>query len=78
MSAHLSSLATVSLPRRAPHLPLVLRRLWTEFRQAYVLALRAERSRGDLRRLDERMLADIGITRAQAKAEAARTPWQVP
>jgi uncharacterized protein YjiS (DUF1127 family) len=76
MSAHLSPLpATTGL---APQLPLALRRAWAEFRRAYLVALRAERSRGDLRRLDDRMLADIGISRIQAKAEANRTPWQVP
>jgi uncharacterized protein YjiS (DUF1127 family) len=79
MSAHLSPLpATAGLARTAPRLPHALRALWADFRRAYVLALRAEMSRGDLRRMDDRMLADIGITRAQAKAEADRVPWQVP
>jgi uncharacterized protein YjiS (DUF1127 family) len=78
MSAHLSPLPATALARPHSPLPLALSRLWAEFLQAYAVALRAERSRGDLRRLDDRMLEDIGITRAQAKAEADRVPWQVP
>jgi uncharacterized protein YjiS (DUF1127 family) len=31
-----------------------------------------------LDRLDSRMLADIGLDCTQARAEAARTPWDVP
>lgn len=31
-----------------------------------------------LQRLDDRMLADIGITPEVAAREAARTPWDVP
>jgi len=36
------------------------------------------RQRRDLGRLDDRALRDIGITRAQATAEAARPIWDVP
>ncbi len=39
-------------------------------------ALHRQRSR--LAHLDDRMLRDIGITRAQAAAEAARPTWDVP
>jgi uncharacterized protein YjiS (DUF1127 family) len=34
-----------------------------------------ETSRRNLRRLDDHMLSDIGITRAQAQFEADRRPW---
>ncbi len=42
---------------------------------AFGLALRHAVTRRELAELDERMLADIGITRSEAMAEAARTPW---
>lgn len=36
------------------------------------------RQRDQLRRLDSRALEDIGLTRADAEAEAARPIWDVP
>ncbi len=42
------------------------------------LALRARAQRDSLRRLDDRMLDDIGVTRAEAAAEIARPLWDVP
>lgn len=73
MSAHLSPTRPATLATQ----PLVamLRDAWRDFRRAYTIALRAEASRHHLRRLDDRMLADIGITRAQARSEADRKPW---
>ncbi len=35
-------------------------------------------SRARLADLDDAMLADIGLTRGQAQAEAARPIWEVP
>ncbi len=35
------------------------------------------RQRHDLRRLDDRLLADIGVSRAAAAHEAAKRPWEV-
>ena len=35
------------------------------------------RQRHDLRRLDDRLLADIGVSRAAAAREAAKLPWAV-
>ena len=35
------------------------------------------RQRHDLRRLDDRLLADIGVSRAAAAREAAKLPWEV-
>lgn len=50
-------------PRRAPLLPR-LTALW--------------RQRRDLARLDDRALEDIGLSRAQADAEARRPIWDAP
>jgi uncharacterized protein YjiS (DUF1127 family) len=36
------------------------------------------RSRRDLRRLDDHLLRDIGLTRHEAETEAARAPWDAP
>lgn len=36
------------------------------------------RQRRDLESLDARMLSDIGVTQAEAKAEASRKLWDVP
>jgi uncharacterized protein YjiS (DUF1127 family) len=36
------------------------------------------RTRAALRSLDDRMLRDIGVSRAQADSEAARPVWDVP
>jgi uncharacterized protein YjiS (DUF1127 family) len=35
-------------------------------------------SRRALRRLDEHLLRDIGLTRHEAEAEASRMPWDPP
>jgi uncharacterized protein YjiS (DUF1127 family) len=40
--------------------------------------LAARRQRRSLATLDARMLRDIGITPEQARAEATRSPWDVP
>lgn len=42
------------------------------------LAVIARRQRAQLARLDATMLADIGVTAAQAQAEVARPSWDVP
>lgn len=36
------------------------------------------RSRRTLRRLDDHLLRDIGLTRSEAEAEAARPVWDAP
>ena len=36
------------------------------------------KQRNDLRHLSDRALADIGVTRQQAQAEARRPLWDVP
>ncbi|MCC6306165.1 MAG: DUF1127 domain-containing protein [Rhodobacteraceae bacterium] len=64
-------LASVPLdPRVAGRRRTVLGRL------AHALAVSRERSR--LSRLDDRMLADIGRSRAEAAREAERPVWDAP
>ena len=77
MSAHLSPAPLArTVAHGAPHLAAALRVAWRRFRRAYAVALRDEISRRNLRRLDDHMLADIGISRAQAQFEADRVPWR--
>ena len=58
-----------SAPRRATRFSLL----------DWVLTLtRLYRSRQELSQLDDRMLADIGITQAQADSESKRAIWDVP
>lgn len=76
MSAHLSPAPAVrTLPFAGPHLVLAARLAWRRFRRAYAVALRNEVSRRDLHRLDDRMLADVGITRDQAAHPSLGRPW---
>jgi uncharacterized protein YjiS (DUF1127 family) len=76
MSAHLSPAPFArTIAHGGPHLVLALRLAWRRFRRAYAVALRDEVSRRNLHRLDDRMLADIGVSRAQAHYEAERKPW---
>jgi len=71
-----ASLSPAPLARTLAHSgPHILRLAWRRFRRDYDLALRDELSRQTLRRLDDRMLADIGLVRAQADIEANRRPW---
>ena len=42
------------------------------------LAITARRQRAQLAQLDATLLADIGVTAAQAASEAARPAWDVP
>jgi uncharacterized protein YjiS (DUF1127 family) len=44
-----------------------------EFRRA----MRVIATRPDVSRLDDRMLQDLGISRAQADFEASRAPWKL-
>ena len=47
-------------------------------RTGLISMLNAWRSRQHLKALDDRALADIGISRAEADAEASRPIWDVP
>ena len=40
-------------------------------------AMTAWSSRRELERLDDRMLKDLGLSRAQAMFEAQRAPWEI-
>lgn len=62
--------ATRSLPAKARRGHPLFSRL--------LLILAARRERGALARLDDRMLADIGLTRDEARAEMSRPMWDVP
>lgn len=68
MSAHLRT-RPLALLRSA-----ALSRLPARLLAAFALA----RSRHDLRKLDDRLLRDIGLTRAEALSEAERAPWDAP
>ena len=68
-SLHTSSLAIARVQARSPLAGIAVR-----WRQA--MNLRAGRKH--LITLDDARLSDIGLTRAQAMAEAARPLWDVP
>lgn len=68
-SLHTATLAT----RRVQSVggtPRLMSMLWA--------AVAASRQRQGLARLDDRTLADIGLSRAEATAEAARPAWDIP
>lgn len=52
---------------RAPH-------PWLDL---FLVALRVAEGRRALAAMDDRMLADIGLSRAEALAEASRAPWDL-
>ncbi len=54
--------------------PAALSRLPTRL----LAASRLARSRQALHRLDDHLLADIGLTRAEALSESGRPPWDAP
>lgn len=56
-----------------PRLAALGRGFARRFRQA----LRVMATRPDASKLDDRMLADLGISRAQAEFEASRAPWRI-
>ena len=56
----------------------VVRRKPTNVLRWITAALTAHRSRLDLNKLDDRLLEDIGVSRAEAKREAERPIWNVP
>ncbi|RBW45350.1 hypothetical protein DS901_03780 [Loktanella sp. D2R18] len=43
-----------------------------------ITAFGVARQRHQLRNLDDRLLRDVGITRAQAMQEASKAPWDAP
>ncbi len=66
--------ATTAPSELATRLRPLLRRAGHGVRVAW----RVMTTRRDLLEMDERMLSDIGISRAQATYEATRWFWQVP
>ena len=50
------------------------RRFWPSLSRALVV----HRSRRGLAALDDHMLQDIGLTRAEAETEASRPAWDAP
>ncbi len=71
MSATIHSFPHSRLPAN------LLQRAWAGVRANLRRAERVVASRRNLRRLDDRMLSDIGISHAQAEFEAERMPWQL-
>lgn len=53
----------------SPARPSILRRIWR--------AIEVRRQRDDLSKLDDRALADIGVTRHEANKEANRPVWDL-
>lgn len=69
-----ASVATSTMTLRRVEMQSTLDRLVETLR----LGLVAQRQRQALRGLDDRRLADIGLTARQADAEAHRPFWDVP
>lgn len=68
MSVTIRTNATITAKRTKP------RSFWARLRN--MMTLRRERQQ--LRALDDHILADIGVTRAQALQESRKTPWDAP
>ena len=58
------------------HLGLILSAWFGRFGPRLGLGLQRRRQRRALAELDERLLADLGLTRAQAARETARPFWR--
>jgi uncharacterized protein YjiS (DUF1127 family) len=67
------------MPAHLLALPRVFRRSTLATLPARILAASAlARSRHSLRRLDDHLLRDIGISRAEALSEANKASWDAP
>ncbi len=73
MSAPIALAPMQRIAARAGHLSTALRQALGRFEQAVEVMA----SRRDLAAMDDRMLQDLGISRAQAEFEATRAPWLV-
>lgn len=62
------------LARAARYARRPSRSLWARLKMAFAM----HRQRHSLMLLDDHLLADIGLTADQAKAEAARSVWDAP
>lgn len=67
----------LSRTRTVLHLSALPARLFAFAARLFTFAAIA-RSRQGLARLDDHLLRDIGVTRAEAMAEANRAPWDPP
>lgn len=67
---HSSTISHATCPARTP----LMKRLAQLATRRFALA----RSRAALAQLDDNRLADIGVTRSEAEAEAARSLWDAP
>jgi len=65
------------LPHLAVGLPALPRPAWHALARVMAHAWQAVMTRRDLRDLDPHLLADIGVSRAEAAREAARAPWDL-
>jgi uncharacterized protein YjiS (DUF1127 family) len=70
-------MTTRSIPAIAVPAPARAGSLWATFLSGVLAASRAVGTRRTLLEMDARMLKDIGITHAQAVAEARRMPWDL-
>jgi uncharacterized protein YjiS (DUF1127 family) len=65
------------IPQLAAWLPALRPPAYRELRGGLAHAIHVIVTRRHLRHLEPRLLADIGLTRSQALAEAARPPWDL-
>lgn len=83
MSAYITLNRTTSInqgslrPGLRPTLRQGLAAVAKQFGARFRRALRVMATRPDASRLDDRMLSDLGISRAQAHFEASRAPWRI-
>lgn len=66
-----------SFPYDASMVPAPRRAGWRAMAETVVRAVGVILTRRNLTELEPRLLADIGLTRAEALAEAARKPWDL-
>ncbi|UYN94339.1 MAG: DUF1127 domain-containing protein [Enhydrobacter sp.] len=50
--------------------------VWPQLLAAAAQWRQRQRTRQQLRGLDDRLLADVGLTREQRRIECAKAPWQ--
>ncbi|MCC7281982.1 MAG: DUF1127 domain-containing protein [Acetobacteraceae bacterium] len=70
-------MTTRPLPTTAPVDFAGVTGAWQGFAARLLAAVRAVGTRRELLEMDQRMLADIGITHSQAVSEARRMPWDI-
>jgi uncharacterized protein YjiS (DUF1127 family) len=68
-----AAIATTPSPVRMRHLSRPLQSMWRRIRRM----LECRRQRRALLELDEHLLADIGVSREQAKREAGKPYWML-